>query len=630
VLVADFRSPATDTSLGPVVSEAVEADLAQSASLSVVQPAMVREVLQRMRRPAGARVDLPLAREIATREGIKAIVDGDVIALGGGYVISTRLVAAATGEVLASYRATAEEPKAIIPAVDRLSRRLRAKIGESLKSIRATPPLEQVTTASLEALRKYAQGTRAVETRGEVAEGVALLEQAIALDTGFAMAYRKLAIVLSNVGGQTARVQALLQQAYDHRDRLGDGERYVTEGTYYTYGPAPDAAKAIAAYESALDGQPDNATALNNISVLYQSARQYRRAEEYLRRAIAVDPMGESQRINLAVVQVSLGRPRDAEETIERMARSLPSNPSVVFLRAELAAYEGRHDSVVALMRALRAARGADPSTREGAAFMLANEAELHGRLTEAREWLREGAALQTQRGVATAPLAGAIEEAVIDAWFLGERERAVRRVESALARHPLDSIPAVERPYAELVAVYSLAGRPARARAMLAAFDRRRAAAPLLDDAADRHLMLGDIAVAERRYEDAVREYRASDSGECDVCALPRMAVAYDLAGNADSAIALWGRYLVAPSLKRVHEDGTFLAAAEHRLGELYEARGDVRRAAEHYGRFVALWEKADPELQLRVERARQRSARLAPRESALAPRRPSVALLH
>ncbi|HEU4643802.1 MAG TPA: protein kinase [Gemmatimonadaceae bacterium] len=630
VLVADFRSPVTDTSLGPVVSEAVEADLAQSASLSVVQPAMVREVLQRMRRPAGARVDLALAREIATREGIKAIVDGDVIALGGGYVISARLVAAPTGEVLASFRATADEPKAIIPAVDRLSRHLRAKIGESLKSIRATPPLEQVTTGSLEALRKYAQGTRAVETRGEMAEGAALLEQAIALDTGFAMAYRKLAIVLSNYGGQTARVRALLQQAFDHRDRLSDAERYVTEGTYYTYGPAPDAAKAIAAYESALDGQPDNATALNNVSVLYQGARQYRRAEAYLRRAIAADPMGESQRLNLAVVQVALGRPRDAAETAERMARSFPGNPTVTFLRAQLAAYEGRHDSAVALLRALRTARASDPTTREEAAFMLANEAELHGRLVEAREWLREAETLQAQRGVAMAPLDAAIEEAVMDAWFLGERQRAARRVDAALALHPLDSIPAVERPYARLATVYSLTGRPERARAMLAAFDRRRAAAPLLDDATDRHLMLGDIAVAERRYDDAVREYRASDSGECDVCALPRMAVAYDLAGNADSAIALFGRYLVAPSLKRVHEDGTFLAAAENRLGELYEARGDARRAAEHYGRFVALWARADPELLPRVERARQRLARLGPREAALGPSRPSDLAVH
>jgi hypothetical protein len=56
---------------------------------------------------------------------------------------------------------------------------------------------------------------------------------------------------------------------------------------------------------------------------------------------------------------------------------------------------------------------------------------------------------------------------------------------------------------------------------------------------------------------------------------------------------------YTLAPSLKR--------------LGELYESRGDRRRAADYYGRFIDLWKNADPELQPAVREVRGRLAQLA-----------------
>ena len=76
------------------------------------------------------------------------------------------------------------------------SKQLRAKIGESLRTVRTSKPLEQVTTGSLEALAKYSQAERAINADGDYMRGLILLQQAIALDTSFAMAYRKLGVVL--------------------------------------------------------------------------------------------------------------------------------------------------------------------------------------------------------------------------------------------------------------------------------------------------------------------------------------------------------------------------------------------------------------------------------------------------
>ena len=48
-------------------------------------------------------------------------------------------------------------------------------------------------------------------------------------------------------------------------------------------------------------------------------------------------------------------------------------------------------------------------------------------------------------------------------------------------------------------------------------------------------------------------------------------------------------------------------------RLGELYGAWGDRRRAAHYYGRIVDLWSKADPELRPTVREVRTTLAQLA-----------------
>src|SRR5207247_1125399 len=137
------------------------------------------------------------------------------------------------GAALVAVRENAQDDGAIIAAVDRLSHRLRERIGESLRTIRNSEPLEQVTTGSLEALRKYSQGVRASDA-ADMERAATLLDEAIALDTTFAMAYRKLAVVLSNTGGAQSRIAAAATQAFRHRDRLTPFERDLAEAYYST------------------------------------------------------------------------------------------------------------------------------------------------------------------------------------------------------------------------------------------------------------------------------------------------------------------------------------------------------------------------------------------------------------
>ena len=109
IVVADFRPPQDDSLIGTTVAEALRTDLAQSANLSVLTRATVRDILDRMQRPRESVVYFPLAREIATREGARGIVDGEIVRLGTSYVLSARLVSPIDAQELATFRETAKD-----------------------------------------------------------------------------------------------------------------------------------------------------------------------------------------------------------------------------------------------------------------------------------------------------------------------------------------------------------------------------------------------------------------------------------------------------------------------------------------------------------------------------------------
>jgi tetratricopeptide (TPR) repeat protein len=615
LLVADFASSASDSTIGPVVTDAFRTALGQSQSITVMQPTDVRDVLRRMQKPGNMKVDFAVAREVATREGIKGVVVGDVIALGGNYAVSIRLVSPQSGDELASFRETADGQRALLPAIDRLAKDLRAKIGESLRAVHSAEPLERVTTPSLEALKKYVQGSRALSFDGDFPKGAALLEEAIALDTGFAMAYRKLGIEYNN-RFQVDRGMMLIEKAYTHRDRLSDAERYLVLGDYYTMGPKQDIAKSISAYESLIDLQPDHVTALNNLALDYVWQQNWTKAEEMYQRAIASRIPPAASYGGLIRAKYALGKRDEALKVLASYDSAYPANPGIVNSRAFILSAEGKYDSAAALRLTQIQQRPNDLPVHSAAATQLAAFARARGRLRDGVRWNAEAAAINTQRGMQQSALAQVQSDAFARLWFLNDRATSLSALDRALTVTPVEKLPIAARPYVALAITYGFAGRADKVRELIASFDRSRQVVVRTADAADRHTMLGSLALSERRYDDAAREFQGALGGICVTCAMPLVAYSYDLAGQADSARVSYERYQNTPETLRWTTDQWYLAGSHKRLGELYEAKGDRQQALSHYLKFVDLWKDADPELQPKVAEVRARVARLKDQE--------------
>ena len=392
IVVADFRPPAGDTLLGATLGEALRTDLGQSANLRVLSRAAIREILQRMLRPAESAVPFAVAREIATREGAKAVVDGEVVRLGSSYVLSARLVSALDGTELATFRQTADGDDELIAAVGALSRDIREKVGESLKGIRASSAVERVTTPSLAALRKYMEGVNA-EEKGEVPAAVQAYEAAIALDSGFAMAWRKLAVVISNHFLGADKAMHALTEAWKHRDRLSDVERAITEGSYYMNGPEPDASKALAAYEQLVARDSTNRTALNNAGVMYQTVfRRFDKSATLFRLALNQKSANATGYVNLQSALVDAGRPPASLDSVEQEFRERFAGNSMLWEAKAMALWaHGRLDSLEALSRSVKRTARTSRQTTQSISWLRALAA-LHGRSREYHELATEAA----------------------------------------------------------------------------------------------------------------------------------------------------------------------------------------------------------------------------------------------
>ena len=146
LILADFDDRTSDETLGETVTALFRIDLNQSTSLHLLERRELSPGLVRMQVDPTDPLTHEVAMELAQREGMKAVVSGEVLPLGPGAVVSTRLVAAGSGEILVALRETARTVDAVPDAVDRLSAQLRERIGESLRSIRGDPPLGEVTT----------------------------------------------------------------------------------------------------------------------------------------------------------------------------------------------------------------------------------------------------------------------------------------------------------------------------------------------------------------------------------------------------------------------------------------------------------------------------------------------------
>lgn len=611
VVVAEFGNETNQSALGLAVREAVITDLDQSSYVNVVDEVGLRAELARMRLPDTVRVDVELAREVARRGGYPAVVAGDVAPLGAGYQLTARIIEAATGNVAVRVRETADDDAGIVAATERLARLVRRHLGESLASIRRSAPLPQVTTASLEALELYAR-SREYNDRGSVDSAIALLHQAVALDTAFASAYRGLAVYNANLGNLSA-AQAASDRAYLYADRLPPKERFLTMAFYHSVRNRMDSAAYY--YRFAIETDSNDYVPVNNLGDIYERMGRYEDALQLYRRAYELAPDNQSMQVNLQSAAQELGLDPLADSAAAALRTRFPGNGTTDYMQASRHYYRKEFAEAESISAAV--AGSPEPVSQAWGRGFLFSVLALRGRIEEALA--QADSVAEPAMGSGTLlPLYASAMGAAYAALAAGRPERARPILETALDAARRQTMPA--RRYLALGFVatgYALTGDAGVTRSLLTELDSVAAIGDFRPNGSA-ELVRAIIALQDDQPEEAIEHLgraRAADYGVPLAGERLLLGDAYAAVGRLANAAAQYDTLAqgVRLDFRDLFSDGPIRPLAHERLGALYLALGDTAAAASHLARFVDLWSNADPDLQPRVEAARRTLASLA-----------------
>jgi len=601
ILLADITNTTGDAMFDGTLKQAVAVKLEESPFLDVLSEPRVQETLRFMSRAPDTLITGEVAREICQRQGLRAILLGEIAPLGSHYVITLTAESCDGTDTLASEQVEADSKESVLASLGAAVTSMRGKLGESLASLsRMDTPIEQATTSSLEALKAFSLGDQARARRNDL-DSIPFYARAIELDPEFALAYARLGTVYAN-SGELERAAQYRQRAFDLRARVSERERFYITAHYYN-SVAKDPEQARTTYELWKQTYPRDSTPYINLGTIFSDRGQDQQALASYLEALEVDPRQRIAYTNAASTYLKLNRFDEARALLERQEREIGLNSAAELQLAQIAFVQGDLASVDARLTSV------EQTSDAAAAYGMRSGIQLsRGRLADARRFLDLQIAALDRQGFRESALV-ARAGAAIGAAQVGDTD---------LARAYLAEVRAGEPgPIARLNVAIALAvlGDAAPARRIYEEVKPSLPASPVLDTLVDPTF-------------EAVLAARAGDAGRVldllgplepneltdgvGTFIISLRAEAYLQLERPAEAEAEFRKFLDHPEFSPMD--------VNHVVAHLGIARaralgGDVAGARQAYEAFFEAWKDADPDLPI-VEQARAEYARLTPPE--------------
>ncbi len=615
-------------------------DLSQSTQLDVLSTDRLYQVLRDMKRLDERIESLEVVQDLAKRGGVETVLEGSFLKAGESIRINVRIQEAATGRILTSEKVEGVGEASLFEMVDDLSRRVRLKL-DTVPAMggELDRDLSEVTTASVDAYREYAEGIN-LQERLNYRDAIAHFEAALSIDPGFAMAMAKLSIAHSNLGHDQEWVR-YSAEALEHVERLTPRERYYIEGNYYsqkerTFG------RAIEAYRKAVELYPDHGSARNNLGVRLEQFERYEEALVQFQFLLDRGTRFAAAPGNLATIHTALGEDEKALAILQDGVRTYPDNSYVLADLGNQLDRQGRSGEALEVLARAHALDPDSPLPRMGqvSAHLLRGEPEVAASI--ARDlaavddpffrWigpqflalclLNQGRSAEALSAVEDAtrafgspgPLSGRAQ--VYAAHILlerGEPEKALR--------HAGEARVAGDGNYGEWAGLFFAAlaeerlGKRQEADRLADALRTSAESLPTEKEKRRYHHLRGELLLARGDVREAIEELEQAAStlparGVGGPTNIPQhvpiwysLGSAYFAAGD-DQRAEKWFERVVSSTTERNAWPIPYVRSFYH-LAKIHEKRGDAAKAREYFRRFYDFWKDGDLDRGL-VEEAR------------------------
>jgi eukaryotic-like serine/threonine-protein kinase len=289
IVLADFANSTGDGVFDDTLKTAVAVSLRQSPFLNPLSDSEVAKTLQLMTRPASTKLTPDVARELCQRAGSKAYIAGAIGSLGSKYVLELKAVNCRSGDTLAEEQVTASSKEKVLDALGEAASKLRGELGESLATVQEFDvPLAQATTSSLEALKAYSLGRKALNEKGSTA-ALPYYQRAIELDPNFAVGYWAVGNDYSFGLGEMGRGREYLIKAFQLREHASEMEKLLITGDYYR-NVTGELDKAGQTYQEMIESYPRGMNGYIYLGTVYGAQGQYEKGVESMRQGLRLAP----------------------------------------------------------------------------------------------------------------------------------------------------------------------------------------------------------------------------------------------------------------------------------------------------------------------------------------------------
>ncbi len=590
ILVADFLNTTKEEVFDGALRQALTVQLAQTPYLNQLPEDKVRETLKYMSRQPGERLTREVAREICQRQGVKALIVGNIQGNEPQYTLTLEALNTQNNSVLARSVKQAATHNQVIKALDKATVELREALGESLHSLQKfNKPSEYATTASLEALKAYSAGREANTFKGNLTEALSFYKRAAELDPYFALAYVGQASLYANQGQSELSAQAA-ERAFALRDRVSEQER-VTINTLYYLAVTGEVDQAIEAFELARQTYPRTISPPTNLAVCYGRLGKFDEALRHATDANQLDPRNSIPYSNRAELLIRLGRYDEAGQVLEAAARQKLDRPYYHALHYQL----GFLKADATLMRQqIEWATGKPDEYR--AYEWQAQAAAAQGKLHAAGAFARRGSELAIQKNLKEAGAAMLIAYAA-HSVLTGTPEQAAQQLNEVLASSP------------NLFKRFTIGTVAPYATVVLALSGQTDTAQQIVDEAAQsqpRNTLAQNLWLPTVRAAIALKKNNPAAALE-----------ALQVTRNYEAAGMFYPNWLRGQAYLRLKQEREAAAEFEQirtqrgwdafsplyplaqlELARVYRLRGDKTLARQAYDEFFAAWRDADASL--------------------------------
>src|SRR5947208_7080579 len=135
IVLGDFANSTGDAVFDGTLREGLSVELEQSPFLSLESEEGIQQTLRMMGQPTNVRLTPQVAREVCQRTNSTAALDGSIALIGTRYNLILKAVNCASGDLLASAEAQANDKSHVLDALNTVASEMRRKLGESLSTV---------------------------------------------------------------------------------------------------------------------------------------------------------------------------------------------------------------------------------------------------------------------------------------------------------------------------------------------------------------------------------------------------------------------------------------------------------------------------------------------------------------